>query len=111
VEQGADAFVASILDGVAQPVLVADQDGLIRFANPAAVASLGYADAAELLGKPGHQTLHHKHPHDPADECPLLPRVTGEPVHCDDDWFARRGQRRLGAGGVHGRPVHDRGAR
>jgi PAS domain S-box-containing protein len=91
---GANAVVASILDCVAQPVLVADQDGLIQFANPSAVAALGYDDGSELLGKPGHQTIHHKHPDGtsfPAGECPLLlPRITGETIHRADDWFVRR---------------------
>ena len=50
--------VTSILDCVAQPVWMVDHDGLIRFANPSAVAALGYADAAELHGKPSHQTIH-----------------------------------------------------
>ena len=87
-------MVASILDCVAQPVLVADQDGLIQFANPSAAAVLGYDDVSELLGKPGHQTIHHKHPDGtsfPAGECPLLlPRITGETIHRADDWFVRR---------------------
>ena len=71
-----------------------DQDGLIRFANPSAVAALGYADVSELLGKPSHQTIHYKRPDGspfPADECPmLLPRTTGKTIHRADDWFVRR---------------------
>jgi len=86
--------VTSILDCIAQPVWVADQDGVIRFANPSAVAALGYDDVSELVGKPGHQTIHYKRPDGspfPADECPLLlPRTTGETVHRADDWFVRR---------------------
>jgi PAS domain S-box-containing protein len=75
-------------------VWVAGQDGVIRFANPSAVAALGYADTSELMGKPSHQTIHYKRPDGspfPADECPLLlPRTTGETVHRADDWFVRR---------------------
>ncbi|HUY45741.1 MAG TPA: PAS domain-containing protein [Streptosporangiaceae bacterium] len=41
-ESGADALVTSILDCVVQPVWVVDSGGLIRFANPSAVAALGY---------------------------------------------------------------------
>lgn len=89
----ADAFVASILDCVVQPVWVVDQAGLIRFANPAAVATLGYADVCELRGRPSHQTIHYKHPDGsvfPVDQCPmLLPRTTGQTVHAED-WFVRR---------------------
>jgi PAS domain S-box-containing protein len=73
---------------------VADRDGLIRFANPSAVAALGFDHASELIGKPSHQTIHYKHPDGssfPAEECPLLlPRTTGETIHRSDDWFVRR---------------------
>lgn len=90
----AQPFLKAILDGVAQPVWVVDHDGLIRFANPAALAALGYDDLSELDGKPSHETIHYKHPdgsHYPAEECPMLrPRATGETVHADEDWFFRR---------------------
>ena len=73
---------------------MADHEGLIRFANPSAVAALGYDDVSELLGKPSHQTIHYKRPDGssfPAEECPLLlPRTTGETIHRADDWFVRR---------------------
>jgi PAS domain S-box-containing protein len=87
-------FLEAILDCIAQPVWVVDHDGLIRFANPAALAALGYDDASELAGKPSHETIHYKHADGsafPAEECPLLrPRATGEIVHADLDWFFRR---------------------
>ena len=71
-----------------------DQHGLIMFANPSAVAALGYGDVSELQGKPSHQTIHYKRAdgsHFPAEECPmLLPRTTGETIHRADDWFVRR---------------------
>ncbi|HUA46049.1 MAG TPA: PAS domain-containing sensor histidine kinase [Solirubrobacteraceae bacterium] len=90
----AEPFLRAILDCVAQPVWVVDHDGLIRFANPAALATLGYEELSELEGKPSHETIHYKHPdgsHYPADECPLLrPRATGETVHAEEDWFFRR---------------------
>jgi len=86
--------VTSILDCVAQPVWMVDQDGLIRFANPSAVAALGYDDESELRGKPSHQTIHYKRSDGspfPAEECPmLLPRTTGKTIHRADDWFVRR---------------------
>ena len=90
----AEPFLRSILDGVAQPVWVVDHNGRIRFANPAAVAALGYDDLSELEGKPSHETIHYQHPdgsHFPVEECPmLLPHQTGETVHSDEDWFFRR---------------------
>ena len=87
-------FLKAILDCVAQPVWVVDHDGLIRFANPAALSTLGYDDPAELEGMPSHETIHYKHPDGsdfPAADCPLLrPRTTGETVHSELDWFFRR---------------------
>ena len=91
---GPDALVTSILDCVAQPVWVVDRGGLIRFANPSALAALGYRDLAQLRGKPSHETIHYKRPDGspfPVDQCPmLLPHTTGETVHRADDWFVRQ---------------------
>jgi PAS domain S-box-containing protein len=90
----AEHFLAAILESVAQPIWVVDPDGVIRFANPAAVTALGYDTADELLGCPSHETIHHTRPDGtdfPAAECPmLLPRITGERVSRDLDWFFRR---------------------
>jgi PAS domain S-box-containing protein len=91
-----DAYglLSSILAGIAQPVWMVDTDGDIRFANPAALTALGYDDAAELYGKPSHQTIHYKYPDGspyPVDDCPMLrPRRTGETMHSHEDWFVRR---------------------
>jgi PAS domain S-box-containing protein len=90
----AQPFLKAILDCVAQPVWVVDHEGLVRFANPAAVGCLGYEDLSELEGKPSHETIHYKHPDGspfPVEECPmLLPRRTGETIQRDEDWFFRR---------------------
>jgi PAS domain-containing protein len=79
---GAEDFVAAVLETVAQPIWVVDHSDVIRFANPAAIATLGYDDADELLGRQSHETIHHKHPDGtpyPAAQCPLLlARTTGE---------------------------------
>lgn len=86
--------LAAALTTVTQPVWVLDRDGLIRVANPAAAATLGYPDAGELLGRNGHDTVHvgrpDAEPH-PASECPLLrPRTTGDTVTSELDRFVRR---------------------
>jgi PAS domain S-box-containing protein len=83
------ALLASIADGV----YVVAADGSIAFVNPAGLAMLGYEDAAQLLGRQSHSTIH-AHRRDgspyPAQECPLLrPRETGQTVQVDDDWFIR----------------------
>src|SRR3954463_697413 len=90
----ADDLLAGVLEATAQPIWVVDPEGLIRFANAAAIAALGYERADELLGRPSHETIHSQHPDGtpyPAAECPLLrPRTTGETVSSDLDWFFRR---------------------
>ncbi|SFI91089.1 sensor histidine kinase [Amycolatopsis sacchari] len=89
-----EALLPLVLDSVPQPVWVVDAEGLILFANQAAVSALGYDDLSQLRGLPSHETVHYKRvtgePY-PAVECPMLrPRLTGEPAHGDDDWFVRR---------------------
>ena len=87
-------FLGGVLGAAAQPIWVVDHDGVIRFANSAAVTALGYERADELLGRPSHETIHYQHSDGtpfPAAECPmLLPRTTGETVSSDLDGFFRR---------------------
>ena len=84
------AAIANAADGL----YVVDAQGRIRFLNPAALRILGYDDEKQLLGRSSHETIHYMHPDGtafPAAECPLLlPRVTGEAVHVDEDWFVRQ---------------------
>lgn len=91
---GTEEFLGAVLESVAQPIWVVDPGGLIRFANRAAVDALGYDNALELLGRPSHETVHYRHPDGspfPAAKCPmLLPRLTGETVSSELDWFIRR---------------------
>jgi PAS domain S-box-containing protein len=91
---GAEDFLAAVLETAAQPIWVVDPDGVIRFANPAAIAALGYDYAVELLGRPSHETIHYRHPDGtpyPGADCPmLLPRASGETVASELDWFFRR---------------------
>src|SRR4051812_9817744 len=82
------------LTTVTQPVWVLDREGLIRVANPAAAATLGYSDAGELLGRNGHDAVHgdclDTEPHASSD-CPLLrPHASGEAVTRELDHFVRR---------------------
>jgi PAS domain S-box-containing protein len=90
----AEGFLAAVLETAAQPIWVVDPDDRIRFANPAAIAALGYDGADDLFGHDSHETIHYRHPDGtpyPAAECPmLLPRATGETVRSDLDWFVRR---------------------
>src|SRR3954471_10394135 len=87
-------FLDALLASLADAVYVVGPAGEVRFANPAAVELLGYDAEAELLGRPSHATIHSRRPDGspfPEDECPLLkPRVTGETVRIELDWFVRR---------------------
>jgi PAS domain S-box-containing protein len=91
---GAEEFLSAALEATEQPIWVVDPEGVIRFANPAAITALGYERVGELLGRRSHETIHHAHPDGtpyPAADCPmLLPRTTGETVSRDLDWFFRR---------------------
>lgn len=83
-----DALMMSTADAI----YLVDHAGLVRYANPAALELLGYTPD-ELLGQDSHATIHHHHRDGrayPADECPLLrPRMTGESVRVEEDWFVR----------------------
>jgi PAS domain S-box-containing protein len=58
----ADASLEAILDSVALPVWMVDHEGLVVFANPAALATLGFGELSELRGRHGHNTIHYVHP-------------------------------------------------
>jgi PAS domain S-box-containing protein len=89
----ASTLVAAIA-AVADALYVVDAQGRIRFLNPTALRILGYEDERQLVGRPSHDTIHYLRPDGtafPAAECPLLrPRLTGETVHVDEDWFVRQ---------------------
>ena len=90
----AEDFLAAVLDTAEQPIWVVDADDQIRFANPAALAALGYDEAAQLLGCHSHDTIHYRRADGtayPAAECPMrLSRTVGETVRSELDWFFRR---------------------
>jgi PAS domain S-box-containing protein len=87
--------VAAAADGL----YVVDADGRIVFLNPAALEILAYTDEKELLGRPSHETIHYLRPDGspfPAEDCPLLrPRVAGETVRVEQDWFVRKDRSRV----------------
>ncbi|HEX4011017.1 MAG TPA: PAS domain-containing sensor histidine kinase [Solirubrobacteraceae bacterium] len=87
-------LVGALLASMVDAVYAVDGDGVVLFANPAAVQILGYASEAELIGRPSHATIHARYPDGrpfPEADCPLLrPRRTGEAVRVDQDWFIRR---------------------
>jgi PAS domain S-box-containing protein len=78
----------------ADALYIVDPRGRIRFLNRAALVILGYEDERQLLGRPSHDTIHYLRPDGtpfPASECPLLrPRLSGETVRVEGDWFVRQ---------------------
>lgn len=80
------------LERVPQPIWVEDETGYVIYSNQAALTLIGYSKE-QYWGKPGHEVTHYLHPDGspyPASECPMgAPRVTGETLHSDEDWFIR----------------------
>ena len=57
LQVGAEEFLTTVLEVTAQPILVVDHGGVIRFANPAAISALGYETADDLSRAGRHATL------------------------------------------------------
>ncbi len=67
-----DGILRSVGDGV----YGVDGDGVITFANPAAIAMLEYVDEREMIGRTAHQQFHHS-------------AGDGERIEADDSALAR----------------------
>jgi PAS domain S-box-containing protein len=84
----------AILATVGQPVWVTDAAGFFHYANPAALAALGFSEPSELVGKPAHDAVHYKYPDGtpfPEDDCPLVrARRAGKVLQDTDDWLVRK---------------------
>ncbi len=89
-----EELLAALMQSMGDAVYAVDQAGRVVFANSASLRILGYERERELLGCPSHATIHHRRPDGspfPEEECPLLaPRVSGEVVRVEKDWFVRR---------------------
>ncbi|WP_320672079.1 sensor histidine kinase [Patulibacter defluvii] len=87
------AVLGALLQSLADAVYLVDHEGIVRFANAAALDLLGWPEE-QLVGRPSHAAIHHTRPDGrpfPEAECPLLrPRLTGEVVRVWEDWFVRR---------------------
>jgi PAS domain S-box-containing protein len=82
-----------ILNATSDAILGVDNEGLTTFANPAAERLLGWT-AAEMIGHPQHDLIHHTRadgtPY-PAADCPLyLARRAGEARHVEGEVFWRK---------------------
>jgi PAS domain S-box-containing protein len=92
--QPMDEALHAAIKASADALYIVDAQGRIRFLNPAALRTLGYEDERQLLGRPSHDTIHYLRRDGtpfPAAECPLLrPRLNGETVRVEEDWFVRQ---------------------
>ena len=82
-----------IIGAVAQPTWMVEMSGTIALINAAALSTLGYANADDLVGRNSHGTLHGRHvdgrPYDEA-ECPMVSKVVApEPVQEGREWMTR----------------------
>lgn len=70
----AEHFRAAVMDTIVEGLYVLDQNGRLKFMNPAAAKLLGWSED-ELCGRSMHEAIHYQHadgsPH-PEDECELL---------------------------------------
>ena len=84
----------AILATVGQPVWVTDANGRFHYANPAALAALGYDEPGDLVGHPAHDLVHYKYPDGtpfPEDDCPLVQaRRAGRTLQDSEDWLVRK---------------------
>jgi two-component system sensor histidine kinase/response regulator len=82
-----------LLDSTAEAIYGIDVDGNCIFCNPACVNLLGYASAADLLGKHIHGLIHHSRADGsayPVSDCPIYQAFrTGKGTHADDEVFWR----------------------
>jgi PAS domain S-box-containing protein len=91
---GAEELLAAVLAATERPLWVVDHADVIRFANPAALNTLGYERTDDLWGRERHSAIHYRRADGtafPAAECRLLRTLaTGEPTATALDWFVRR---------------------
>jgi two-component system sensor histidine kinase/response regulator len=77
-----------ILESVSDGIFGLDSQGIMTFANPAAPAMLGYAEAA-MIGRPMHELVHHTYPDGrpfPLAECAMhLTARDGQPRSVDTE--------------------------
>jgi PAS domain S-box-containing protein len=82
-----------ILSAAGEGIYGLDPDGLTTFANPAALAMLGYSEE-ELIGKSQHATVHHSYPDGsvyPREDCLIYKALSDGQVHrCDTEVFWKK---------------------
>ena len=89
-----DQLLSLLMDSTAEAIYGIGTDGRCLFANNACVRLLGYASAAELLGRPMHDLVHYKHENGnayPLHECPTQSSLLfGENRHVEGEVLWRK---------------------
>ena len=79
-----------ILESSSEGIFGTDIDGQITFVNAAACRMLGFTPD-ELIGKPSHDTFHHRHPDGslyPKEDCPMFAAYKhGKTSRIDDEFL------------------------
>ncbi len=88
-----EAQIRILLESTAEAIYGVDLDGNFIFCNPACVRMLGYQDPRDLLGKHGHELIHH-HRADgteyPLEECRIYQAFQeGRGTHVTDEVYWR----------------------
>jgi diguanylate cyclase (GGDEF)-like protein/PAS domain S-box-containing protein len=82
-----------LLEAEGEGVVAVDRAGDVVYANPVACDLLGWP-LAELIGRNGHQLIHHSRPDGspfPLEECPTaMVLKSGKPSLCHDDYYFHR---------------------
>jgi diguanylate cyclase (GGDEF)-like protein/PAS domain S-box-containing protein len=90
----ANGTLNNILNSVSEGIHVLDMHGVIIAENAASITMLGWEDADSLVGRPGHQTIHHHHTDNsifPVEDCPIHATLSdGKYRHVQDDVFWRK---------------------
>jgi diguanylate cyclase (GGDEF)-like protein/PAS domain S-box-containing protein len=90
----ANGTLNNILNSVSDGIHVLDVHGVIIAENAASTTMFGWEDSDSLVGRHGHQTIHHHHADNsifPVEECPIHATLSdGKYRHVQDDVFWRR---------------------
>ncbi|WP_175105025.1 diguanylate cyclase [Pararobbsia alpina] len=90
----ANGTLNNILNSVSEGVHVLDMRGVIIAENAASMIMFGWEEADNLVGRPGHKTIHHHHADNsifPVEDCPIHAVLSdGQYRHVQEDVFWRR---------------------
>jgi CheY-like chemotaxis protein len=90
----ANSTLNNILNSVSEGVHVLDMHGVIIAENAASMIMFGWEDADNLVGRLGHDTIHHHHTDNsifPVEDCPIHATLSdGQYRHVQEDVFWRR---------------------